>query len=398
MKFLKFFAAVILCLVIFFPRPTRAVIPPDFIFNIGSTVIQVFSIIVLFFSAVFGVAYRYLKVRFATLFSSKLFLVLMILVLIIGSGAGAFWYASQKEKAAFASWLQRSRYTSSSIPTTTVRYYFYDRLILHGFDKERKPFLLYFDGSRKQLNGIYGHTYSAYLVYQGRVYQDYTSFTSSSSTLVRSGFLLDLVHTKPNELPEESYSLTLSLQGKKITAQIPHVQAEFLVKNNLEYLRYVSPTTATVTIDNERIETNVMVDRVLSTDAALVTLEDFPGIKNRTHSIVFWDERQNFYHLDSSEVFTPNVPYYPHTWILYKNSDGTMRQSQTSTVHLTPPQSSSPEWSLSLPELNHADAVIKVIRFTDRGNNSFSGIVEGSITDSFGTRKVHGYGFYEDRR
>jgi hypothetical protein len=399
MKFpFKFFLLVSLVSTLLTPHLARAVIPPDFIFNIGSTVIQVFSLIVLFFSAVFGVSYRYLKIRFAKLFASKVFWIVSILILIIGSGAGAFIYASQKEKTAFAVWLQEYRLRNSGSATSTVQYYFYDRLVMSGEDKNHQPFLMFFEGSRQEFGALYGHNYSAEVIYQGTLYRDYTSFTSSSSTFQKNGFVQQFIHTKPNELPEESYTFTLSFEGKDFKVNIPHVGADFLVKNNLEYLRYDSPAQAEITVNGEKIVAQVMVDRVLSTNAPLVTLQAFPYIKNTTHSIVFWDEQNNFYHIDTSKVYTPNVPYYTHTWILYKNTDGTAKQSQTIDIAVHNPKSTAPDWSFTLPEINNARVTLKVNKIIDKNIDGFSGMIEGEIHDSLGTRKVHGYGFYEDKQ
>lgn len=383
--------------ILFLPHPAHAVIPPDFIFNIGSTVVQVFSIIVLFFSAVFGVAYQYLKVRFAKVFASKVFWIASILILIIGSGVGAFWYASQKEKVAFAAWLQQYRLRNSEVVTSSVPYYFYDRLILQSKDKDQ-PLLMIFEGSRQKFSSLYGHNYSVEIIYQGKLYRDYTSFTTSSSTIQSSGFVTQFTHTKPNELPEESYAFAFSLEGKKFEFKIPQVGADFLVKNDLEYLRYASPAQAEAQIDGKTISAEVMVDRVLSTDAARVTLSAFPNIKYTSHSIVFWDEEHNFYHIDSSKVFTPNVPYYTHTWILYKNVNGTMKQSQAIDIAVHKVTSGMPDWTIRLPELESSQIALKVTKIIDISSRGFSGLLEGTITDAKGTRKIHGYGSYENKQ
>ena len=392
-----FFFIFLSVFVIFFPRPTRAVIPPDFIFNIGSTIAQVFSVIVLFFSAVFGVLYRYLKIRFARLFASKIFWILGILVLIIGSGSLAFWYASVKERAAFNAWFQQYR-PQGTAAGSSLQYYFYDRLVFQGKDKNGQPVTLLFEGSRRELSGFYGHSYSAEAVYRGQAYDDYTSFTYPVSNLTANDFVKQFTHTKANELPEESYAFTLVMGGKKFGITIPHVGADFLVKNNLEYLRYVSAAPATITIDGEKISARVMIDRVLSTNAPLVTLQGYPDIKNTTHSIVFWDERGNFYHVDTSKVYTPNVPYYTHTWILYKNADGTTKQSQVIDITVHNSKSDTPNWDIALPEMNNAKIALKISKLVEKNSDGFSGIVEGEMQDGSGTKKVYGYGFYEDRR
>jgi hypothetical protein len=129
-----------------------------------------------------------------------------------------------------------------------------------------------------------------------------------------------------------------------------------------------------------------------------VALSAFPNIKYTSHSIVFWDEEHNFYHIDSSKVFTPNVPYYTHTWILYKNVNGTMKQSQAIDIAVHKATSDTPDWTITLPELDNAQIELKVAQIIDTSSHGFSGLLEGTITDARGTRKIHGYGSYENKK
>jgi len=90
------------------PKPAQAVIPPDFIFNISTQVAQFFSIIVLFFTAVFGTFFQFFKTKFHSLKRKKLTLALIILFVITASLAASFFYAGYKQKAEYQAWLAAS--------------------------------------------------------------------------------------------------------------------------------------------------------------------------------------------------------------------------------------------------------------------------------------------------
>ncbi|MFH1089136.1 MAG: rhodanese-like domain-containing protein [Candidatus Uhrbacteria bacterium] len=90
------------------PKPAQAVIPPDFIFNISTQVTQFFSIIVLFFTAVFGTFYQFFKTKLYTLKHKKLTLTLIILLIVATSLASSFFYANYKQKAEYQTWLAAS--------------------------------------------------------------------------------------------------------------------------------------------------------------------------------------------------------------------------------------------------------------------------------------------------
>jgi rhodanese-related sulfurtransferase len=104
----KFCFLLLLGYILISPKPAQAVIPPDFIFNISTQVAQFFSIIVLFFAAVFGTFFQFFKTKFHFLKRKKLTLALIILFVITASLATSFFYAGYKQKAEYQAWLAAS--------------------------------------------------------------------------------------------------------------------------------------------------------------------------------------------------------------------------------------------------------------------------------------------------
>ena len=88
-KIIKLAAFLFLIHFFIFPKAAHAVIPPDFIFNIGTQVAQFFSIIVIFFTAILGTFSQFFKTKYYAIKHKKIVLGLTIVaILLILSGAG----------------------------------------------------------------------------------------------------------------------------------------------------------------------------------------------------------------------------------------------------------------------------------------------------------------------
>lgn len=89
MKKVKIFLICYLFSFIFSLR-VYAVPPPDFLVTAGSSIAQVFSLIVLFLSAIFGGLYQFIKIRFLKTWWGIVLLVILILAL---AAIGAYFLA-----------------------------------------------------------------------------------------------------------------------------------------------------------------------------------------------------------------------------------------------------------------------------------------------------------------
>lgn len=92
-----------------FPKVAHAVIPPDFIFNIGTQVVQFFSIIAIFFTAILGTFFQYFKTIYYALKHKKIVLSLVILSIIAISLTSSYFYAKYTQKAEYQKWLEESQ-------------------------------------------------------------------------------------------------------------------------------------------------------------------------------------------------------------------------------------------------------------------------------------------------
>lgn len=103
-------ATLIFCfaLFVFFPRTAKAVLPPDFIFNIGSQIIQFFSAIIIFFSGIFAFLYQFIKIKTIALKKRKIWITLIFLLIIFIAASASYILALQSQKTEYEKWLRES--------------------------------------------------------------------------------------------------------------------------------------------------------------------------------------------------------------------------------------------------------------------------------------------------
>lgn len=91
------------------PETVYAVPPPDFLFNLGSQVAQVFSIAVLFLSAIFSISYKFIKAKLVLMQSKKIAFISISVIAIVGISVGsAYLYKNYKQNIEYEKWLEES--------------------------------------------------------------------------------------------------------------------------------------------------------------------------------------------------------------------------------------------------------------------------------------------------
>lgn len=108
-----------------------AVPPPDFLFNLGSSLIQVFSVAALFLSALFTISYKYIKTKLTLIKSKKVFYwigsAIMIIVVSVGT---AFFYGEYKQSSEYNKWLEESQ-LYAQLPEEQEEY-FQEKILREG--------------------------------------------------------------------------------------------------------------------------------------------------------------------------------------------------------------------------------------------------------------------------
>lgn len=91
---------VVLVVCLLLASPAQAVPPPDFIINVGSQVMQFFSLALLFLTAIFSSIYQFVRVRFTNTQMKTNYWVIALLVIILVATTGAMTFGSLlKERA-----------------------------------------------------------------------------------------------------------------------------------------------------------------------------------------------------------------------------------------------------------------------------------------------------------
>ncbi len=93
-----------------------AVPPPDFIFNIGSQIVQIFTFIVLGFSVVIGSFRRFFQSHPWFVRHGKLMWALLAVVVLGLSLAGAYFYEQYRQDQAYKQWVEESKQQSLKLP------------------------------------------------------------------------------------------------------------------------------------------------------------------------------------------------------------------------------------------------------------------------------------------
>lgn len=79
----------------------EAIPPPDFLFNVASQFIQIFSIVFLFLSSIALSLSRFLKVYFYRILNRKFFWIFLIIVLLLVSGIIAYIYDQYQQQRVY---------------------------------------------------------------------------------------------------------------------------------------------------------------------------------------------------------------------------------------------------------------------------------------------------------
>jgi len=102
------------------PHRAKAVIPPDFVFNIASLAFQTFSLITIIFATTFGSFISFFRKEFIWLKGHpKTFIAIVIFLLAIAA-TGGYLYAANARKDAYIKWLKADQRKNTIIHETTT--------------------------------------------------------------------------------------------------------------------------------------------------------------------------------------------------------------------------------------------------------------------------------------
>ncbi|MFN8389715.1 MAG: hypothetical protein U0136_05445 [Bdellovibrionota bacterium] len=273
------------------------------------------------------------------------------------------------------------------------QHYYGTELLFSGADPQGNEFSLHLLLSRAQdpLNGKFNHYYDIGVVYKNVNDFEYQSEFHSESAVVPFGALLEFQRSAAADLSaREGYELSVKLHDTTYRVEMPKLEADFLIKNSLEYTKYMSVGKASVTVDGATFPVDGTAE--VSYSANFAPLVFFPGhdtLDSETHVITAWDDKHNFYFFDQSDVPHPLPAYEPHTWVLSKNhANGARFRAFAAETDFRGGQDGPVEWRVRVPDLKLILAVEESIR---RNRKPGEGTLRGTVTeDGQPARPLHG--------
>lgn len=216
MKFLLKFFLFALFFFFGFREVALAVPPPDFLFNVGSQIVQFFSVAILFLSAIAASMSQVAKVFFARIHHKKLFWGGLALGIIGVSFFSAYYYGQYEQQKTYEAWIAESKTQNVDVPAVDTTL---DKLKLNGQEvipaaipTEPQPP----EDTNAQFIRAYYKNISA-----GKFSEAYAVSKKSVSLETYKGWYKDLTSLTVDDLQpidEKTYSLRLTLNERgKIT-------------------------------------------------------------------------------------------------------------------------------------------------------------------------------------
>ncbi len=273
--------------------------------------------------------------------------------------------------------------------------FFSDELLLLGETEQGSPFLLYLDLNRKRIANQYSHYYYADFVYQNQHRQLYTDFTAANEAVSSHSFLTDFSSGLADDLSaREHYDLEFTANNLVVKASLQDLKGDFIVKNTLDYTKYVSEGDSQVTINGTTYTMHAYLAKIYTPYYdKYVFFNGYDTLRSLAQYFVLWDELGDMYVIDHSDVFSQQADYKPHTWVLYKDKAGQyMKKAFSGTVQAETDGSIPKKWSLNIPDLKTTLELSPTLFITSRRNN---GLVTGTVTTPWGVQNVKGFFTYQ---
>jgi hypothetical protein len=279
------------------------------------------------------------------------------------------------------------------------RLFMSDTIFLYG-NNAGSPFYLEIDLNRRQVpNGTFMHYYYTIGSFDDLDKHDYDLIYSSSTVPVSTKSVQSLILLPFSDLStRQEYQGAIKFDETLITFMALNLQGDFMTRNSPTYTRHQSVGDGVVTYNDKKIPVHVLAEGIHSSDFnKSIFFEGSDEIVSETRQFVLWDNEENFYMIDQSNVVS-DIPEYPsHTWLLYKNHKSNYTKKGftsniTSQSVLGRPET---EWLITAPDFNDATIKLSLLKYIDDGDSQtrMRALVSGTVTDSNGQREINGFAF-----
>ncbi len=388
--------AILITIILFFPYLAHAVLPPDIIFNITSQVSQIVTAVSLAIGgAVFAIGPT-LKNFFYRLRNMKLSTKILIGVLSLVSISFAVYF--------FVYTYGTGTYTPGSsmprgplISENSIGHTFYsDRFTIAYKNEKNEPFLIDLIINRKENDsGGFDHYYLGNIISGNQNGKFYKEGVSDNSAVLPTLFFTSYTKTKAEDhSSRDAYTFSFKLLGENYNIVTDELVADFITKNEIEYTSYTSSGNARISNSKGTFVAHIMHQGIYSNDyRPKIFFDDKGELRSETIQLILWDDENNFYLVDRSNVFEESPAYSSHLWALIKERDGTTKKAFGGEVHKISTRSNT-NFTALIPNFKFKS--INALLTHRFAKNQDKGWVEAKVELPSGTVSAYGLGYYHE--
>lgn len=395
-----------------FPHTASAVLPPDLVMSVGSQAIGFFSLFValaISAAAAFGTLFfwctQWCKRNLVWVIITTLAVVLLAAVLYLWS-VQSVSKTQTSERSAEQAQQAPAPPSDSFAATTTIPAvitparekasacqtcaFYSDSVTLFAPDGTQ-PFVLEIDiNRREELDSSFSHHYFLDGLINNTKIKNYTQSPSPDFLLQPYSFVSDIARVFADDMSaRDVYVGTIETSAGTVSFETAPLQGDFLSRNRPEYTQFQSVTRADVTFNNKTVSAFALVENVLSNNyEERIYFPGYQNIEANTNQFILWDEADNFYMIDQSEVLSDTPEYPSHTWLLHKDMrSGKSQKSFTATIE----EAGYQEWHVYAPAFDNATITLSLQNtYKPEQDGRARHVVTGVITDNAGTRSISG--------
>lgn len=300
----------ILCLLLLFPFPAQAVLPPDILFSVTSTLTQSIVAISIVLSGMWLSLTTFVREN-----SWKFWLIQLLIGCVL---IGSIVYVFSGEKAP-----EQTRVTVPQIPEGVLPELSSLRIVLVG-KNTAEPVVLELDLNVRTVAEEYEYFHYGALVVGNRAYNAYVDGPINALAITPVGYISRIDITRAPDLSARySISLAVDIGGQQVEADIQNLSGDFLEKNTPLYFKEASFGSANVVINGAPIEAYAFVSPVYSRDyREYVYFDGFDVVRGQAKQFIVFDSEGGSYVVDKTDIENPVPAYTSHQWVLMKKADG----------------------------------------------------------------------------
>ena len=366
-----------LLLLLIIPENVLAIAPPDLVVSIGAQIANISSLLLLVAGTAVGAVLIFFKNGLMYLRSNKgLYCTTCILFLILLMSA-LFHFVSPYV------------WTPEAVSDEQFNYQFFNDSVLLFGESEAGPTIISIDTNRRAIDPQqYLHYYFINGIYKENSTQTYLEAVHDTQTLqdVPGQFSLNRIRAA-DQSTRSSYIGDLAVVGTQLTFETAEMVGDFISKDHKNYTRYHS--VGSVTVESEGVKQNMhaFVEAMYGFDYRdQIFFAGRENIEATTYQFILWDEADNFYLIDDTDVLSDTDAYVDHTWILYKSVTGFSKKTFSASVELE--QNTA---IINIPELQNATLDMHLAESIKTNiPNRELWYVEGTVSDEIDQRTISG--------